>query len=83
MLSCAEDALHVPNGMKIGYETSCSRYSHKPDPMRPMDKSLAGILTVERGTGGLLEGILASGVRREGVQTTSSRSNAGDHFRSD
>ena len=83
VLSCAEETRHVPNSVKIGYETSCSRHSRKPDPMRPTDKSLTGILTVERGTGGLLEGIPASGVGRDGVQTTRSHWSAGDHLRCD
>ena len=46
VLSCTEDARHDPNSMKIGNQTSCNRYSRKPDPMRPTDKSRAGILRV-------------------------------------
>lgn len=51
-LSRAEDARHVPNSMKIGYETSCSRCCRKPDPMRAPDIEPGGFSGCGEGDGG-------------------------------
>ena len=72
VLPYAEDAWYVPKSVKIGYEISFNRYFYKPEPMRTLEEIRADILAAERETGGLLEGILGSGVRRDGVQTTGS-----------
>ena len=54
----APDAWYVPDGVKIGYEISFTRYFYKPRPMRSLEEIREDIVAVERETEGLLEEII-------------------------
>ena len=58
VLPYAPDAWYPPDGVKIGYEISFTRYFYKPQPMRTLAEIRADILALERETEGLLDGIL-------------------------
>jgi type I restriction enzyme M protein len=60
VLPYAPDAWVVPSSIKIGYEVNFTRHFYKPGELRPLDEIRADILTVERETEGLLEGIVGT-----------------------
>jgi type I restriction enzyme M protein len=49
------DAWIDPDGTKIGYEISFTRYFYQPKPLRTLDEIRADILAVEREAEGLLD----------------------------
>ena len=59
VLPYAADAWYRPDGVKIGYEISFTRYFYKPKPMRALAEIRADILALESETGGLLDDLLA------------------------
>ena len=61
VLPYAPDAWYQPDGVKIGYEVSFTRYFYEPNPMRTLEEIRADILAVEKETEGLLGEILAGG----------------------
>ena len=58
VLPYAADAWYVPDSIKIGFETSFTRYFYKPQPMRSLEEIRADILALEKETEGLLGEIL-------------------------
>ena len=58
VLPYAPDAWYQPDGVRIGYEISFTRYFYKPKPMRTLEEIRADILSLEQETEGLLEEIL-------------------------
>ena len=58
VLPYSPDAWYQPDGVKIGYEISFTRYFYKPQPMRTLAEIRADILALERETEGLLDGIV-------------------------
>ena len=58
VLPYAADAWYQPDGVKVGYEISFTRYFYRPQPMRTLDEIRADILALERGTEGILSEIL-------------------------
>ena len=58
VLPYATDAWYRPAAVKIGYEISFNRYFYKPEPMRSLDEIRADILTLEKETEGLLDGMM-------------------------
>ena len=58
VLPYAADAWYRPDGVKIGYEISFTRYFYKPKPMRTLAEIRADILALESETEGLLAEIL-------------------------
>ena len=58
VLPYAPDAWYQPDGVRIGYEISFTRYFYKPKPMRTLEEIRADILALEQETEGLLEEIL-------------------------
>ena len=58
VLPYAADAWYVPDSVKIGYETSFTRYFYKPQPLRTLEEIRADILALEKETEGLLGDIL-------------------------
>ena len=58
VLPYAADAWYLPAAVKIGYEINFNRHFYKPQPLRPLEDTRAGILAVERETDGLLAEIL-------------------------
>ena len=59
VLPYAADAWYRPDGVKIGYEISFTRYFYKPKPMRALAEIRADILALESETEGLLDDLLA------------------------
>ncbi len=58
VLPYAADAWYRPEGVKIGYEISFNRYFHTPEPMRSLEEIMADILTLEKETEGLVDGMM-------------------------
>ena len=58
VLPYAADAWYQPDGVKVGYEISFTRYFYRPQPMRTLDEIRADILALERETEGILSEIL-------------------------
>ena len=58
VLPYAPDAWYSPDQVKVGYEISFTRHFYRPKPMRTLDEIRADILSLERESEGLLEGIL-------------------------
>ena len=54
VLPYAADAWYQPEGVKIGYEISFTRYFYKPKPLRTLEEIRADILALEQKTEGLL-----------------------------
>ena len=52
------DAWYVPKSVKTGYEISCTRYVHKPEPLRLMEEIRADIVAREREMEELLDEII-------------------------
>ncbi|MBI4880999.1 MAG: SAM-dependent DNA methyltransferase [Planctomycetes bacterium] len=61
VLPHAADAWYVPDGVKIGYEVSFTRYFYKPQPLRTLEAIRADILALEKETEGLLGEIIGGG----------------------
>jgi type I restriction enzyme M protein len=49
------DAWIDPDGTKIGYEISFTRYFYQPKPLRTLEEIRADILAIEREAEGLLD----------------------------
>ena len=60
VLPCAPDAWYQPDGVKVGYEISFTRYFYKPQPMRTLVEIRADILALEQETEGLLGEIIGA-----------------------
>jgi type I restriction enzyme M protein len=58
VLPHAPDAWYDPEGVKIGYEVSFTRYFYKPQPLRSLEEIRADILALEKETEGLLADII-------------------------
>ena len=58
VLPYSPDAWYIPDSVKIGYEISFTRYFHKPQPMRTLEKIRANILELEKETERLLSEII-------------------------
>ena len=58
VLPYASYAWYRPEHVKIGYEISFNRYFYKPEPMRSLEEITSEILTLEKETEGLLDGLL-------------------------
>ncbi len=58
VLPHAPDAWYVPDGVKVGYEISFTRYFYKPQPLRTLEEIRADILALEKETEGLLGEII-------------------------
>jgi len=54
------DTWYAPDGIKIGYEVSFTRYFYKPQPLRTLEEIRADILAVAKETQVLLEEILGT-----------------------
>ncbi len=61
VLPYAADAWYRPDGVKVGYEISFTRYFYKPKPMRTLAEIRADILALEGETEGLLVEIMGRG----------------------
>ena len=61
VLPYAADAWYQVDSVKVGYETSFTRYFYKPKPIRTLAEIRADILAVEQETEGLLAEILGHG----------------------
>ena len=59
--SHAAGACYQPDCVKIGYETSFTRYSYRPQPMRTLEEIGADILALEQETEGLFGEIIGGG----------------------
>ena len=70
VVTYAPDAWYVPSSVKTGYETSFTRLSHKPQPLRPIEEIRADILALEREKDGMLDKI------QERINNESSFANA-------
>ena len=62
VLPYAADAWYKPEGVKVGYEISFTRYFYKPEPMRTLEEIRADILALEQETEGVLGEILGGAV---------------------
>ena len=58
VLPYAADAWYQPDGVKVGYEISFTRYFYRPQPMRTLDEIRADIVALEKETEGLLSEII-------------------------
>jgi type I restriction enzyme M protein len=58
VLPHAQDAWYDPDGVKIGYEVSFTRYFYKPQPLRSLEDIRADIVALEKETEGLLAEII-------------------------
>ena len=54
----ADDAWYRADSVKVSYETSFTRYFYQPKPMRTLAEIRVDILSLEKGTEGLLDNIL-------------------------
>ena len=61
VLPYASDAWCQPDGVKVGYEISFTRYFYKPEPIRSLEEIRADILALEKETAGLLGEIVGGG----------------------
>jgi type I restriction enzyme M protein len=60
VLPHAPDAWYDPDGVKVGYEISFTRYFYKPEQMRSLEEIRADIVALERETEGLLAEIVGA-----------------------
>ena len=58
VLPYAPDAWYQPDGVKVGYEISFTRYFYKPQPLRTLNEIRADILALEKETEGLLSELI-------------------------
>ena len=65
VLPYAADAWYQADSVKVGYESSFTRYFYKPKPMRTLAEIRADILALEQETEGLLAEIIGGGEQRE------------------
>ena len=61
VLPYTPDAWIKEDATRIGYEVSFTRHFYKPQPLRSLQEISAEILAIEKGAGGLLDGLLKVG----------------------